>query len=122
MNPNFTKGIKQWATYDSYIEQLNKKIKDVRAKRDSLGEQLSQYIQKHDLTKTAFNFDNHRIIYKNEPKYSNLTYDFIYKCSQSYFGNAQKAQQFCQFIKSKRDKVFVPCLKRNNKNNSNNNN
>ena len=117
-DPNFTKSIKQWATYDSYIEQLNKKIKDMRTKRDALEEKIATYIEKNNLTKTAFNFDNNRIIYRNEPKYSNLTYDFLFKCSHSYFGNTQKAQQFCQFIKSKRDKTFVPCLKRNYKDNS----
>jgi hypothetical protein len=114
-DPNFTQSIKQWATYDSQIELLNRKLKDMRAKRDVLGDKLSTYIQKHNLTKTAFNFDNNRIVYKQEPKYSNLTYDFVYKCSQSYFGDTKKAQQFCQFIKSKRDKTFIPCLKRNNK-------
>lgn len=112
-NSNFTENIKQWATYDSYIEELNKKLKDARTKRDLLGDKLSTYIQKNNLTKTAFNFDNNRIIYKNEPKYSNLTYDFVYKCSQTYFGDAKKAQSFCQFIKSKREKTYIPCLKRN---------
>jgi hypothetical protein len=109
---NFTKGIKQWATYDTQIELLNQKIKEIKHKRDNLEHKLTGYMQEHDLTKTAFNFNDNRVIFKNEAKYSNLSYDFLYKCSQDYFGDAKKAQHFCQFIKSNRQKTYNSCLKR----------
>lgn len=111
-NPNFTKGIKQWVTYDSQIDILNQQIKDIRTKRDALEHTLTTYMQQNDLTKTAFNFNNSRVIFKNEPKYSNLSYDFMFKSAQNYFGDAKKAQHFCQFVKSQRQKTFNICLKR----------
>jgi hypothetical protein len=109
---NFTKGIKQWTTYDTQIELLNQKVKEIRQKRDNIGGKLAGYIQENNLTKTAFNFNDNRVIFKNEAKYSNLSYDFLYKCSQDYFGDAKKAQQFCQFVKGKREKTYNVCLKR----------
>ena len=106
---NFTKGIKQWATYDTQIELLNQKVKEIKQKRDILGDKISGYIQENELTKTAFNFNDNRVIFKNEAKYSNLSYDFLYKCAQNY---VKKAEHFCQFVKSKRQKTYHPCLKR----------
>lgn len=114
-DPNFTKGIKLWATYDSQIDTLNQKIKDIKNKRDNLGGKLTAYMQQNDLTKTAFNFNNSRVIFKNEPKYSGLSYDFMFKCAQDYFGDGKKAQHFCQFVKSKRQKTYNVCLKRSTK-------
>lgn len=111
----FTQGIKQWASYDSQIDMLNQKMKEIKGKRDALGGKLTSYMQQNDLTKTAFNFNSNRIIFKNEPKYSGLSYDFMFKCAQNYFGDAKKAQHFCEFVKSKRQKTFNPCLKRSAK-------
>jgi len=118
-NPNFTKGIKQWVDYDIQIEQLNQKAKSLRDKRDNLGSKLAGYIQNNELTKTAFNFDNNRVVFRNEPKYSGLSYDYLFKCSSEYFGDAKIAQQFCQYIKSKRQKTYNPCLKRSDQNGKN---
>jgi hypothetical protein len=115
-DPNFTKGIKQWVTFDSQIDMLNQKLKAIRNQRDTLGEKLTMYMQNNDLTKTAFNFDKSRIIFKNEPKYSNLSYDFMFKCAQNYFDDDKKAQDFCQFVKSKRQKTYNTCLKRSSNN------
>jgi hypothetical protein len=114
-NSNFTKGIKQWTDYDVQIELMNQNIKSLREKRDNLGSKLTTYIQNNELTKTAFNFNDSRVVFRNEAKYSGLSYDFLYKCSQNYFGDAKKAQQFCQFVKNKRQKTYNACLKRNNK-------
>lgn len=114
-NPIFTKGIKQWVSYDEHIEQLNQQIREARLKRDTLGVKLANYIEENQLTKTAFNFDNNRVIFKKEPKYSGLSYDYIFKCAKLYFNDNKKAEQLCQFIKSKREKTFIPCLKRHSK-------
>lgn len=113
-NPNFTKGIKQWTDYDLQIEQLNQKVKDLRGKRDVLGDKLATYMQSNNLTQTAFNFNNSRVIYRNETKYSGLSYDFLFKCASSYFGDTKKAQEFCKYVKGNRQKTYIPCLKRNN--------
>jgi hypothetical protein len=112
--PNFKNGIKQWITYDLKIEELNQQAKLLREKRDTIGDQLSTYIQNHNLTKIAFNCENNRIIFKNEAKYTGLSFDFLYKCGAEYFNDQQKAQDFCQFIKNKRQKNYVSCLKRTN--------
>ena len=111
-SPNFKNGVKQWVAYDLKIEELNQQAKSLRDKRDAIGEQLSTYIQEHNLTKMAFNCDNNRIVFKNEAKYTNLSYEFLYKCCSEYFADPQKAQHFCQFIKNKRQKNYISGLKR----------
>lgn len=112
MNSQFKQGIKQWIDIDNKVDTLNQQLKLFRQKRDTLGDQLATYIQTNELTKMAFNIDNNRIVYRKEPKYAGLSYDFLCQCAEQYFGDSQKANHFCQFVKGKRQKTYTTCLKK----------
>lgn len=111
-NSTFTSGIRQWIDLDIQIDQMNQKLRKMRESREVLGTKLANYMKQNQLTKTAFNVNDNRVVFRNESKYSNLSYDYLFKCCCNYFGDTQKAQQLCQYVKEQRQKTTTPSLRR----------
>ena len=64
------------------------------------------------MQKTAINLPNSRICYFEEIQYNNISLTFLKECLTLYFSNDQtKAEQICDFIRTKRLKVRKPGLK-----------
>jgi hypothetical protein len=108
----FTTKVKMWATYDQKSRELRNQLSQLNKAKEQLSMELIPYIKQNNLQKTALNFGEHRVCYFEDPQYTSLSYNFLKDCLTSYYNNdVVKADQMCNYIRSKREKTLKSSLK-----------
>ncbi len=108
----FANKIKAWISYEQKSQELKAQMNKINEVKEQLTNELTNYIKRNNLQKTAINLPNNRICYYEEQQYNNLSFTFLKECLLLYFNNDQvKADQLCNFIKLKRVKTSKPGLK-----------
>ena len=82
--------IKEFIEYDNYINIQNKKLKNIKKKKDDLDREIVNYLEKKNLTKQNIKIENSKIICKESKTYSTLNQNFIKKNLKSYFNENHK--------------------------------
>ena len=82
--------IKEFIEYDNYINNQNKKLKNIKKKRDNLDKEIVNYLEKKNLTKQNIKIENSKIICKETKTYSSLNQNFLKKNLKSYFDENHK--------------------------------
>lgn len=82
--------IKEFIEYDNYINNQNKKLKNIKKKKDDLDREIVNYLEKKNLTKQNIKIENSKIICKESKTYSTLNQNFIKKNLRSYFNENHK--------------------------------
>ena len=82
---NLKAKIKEFIQYDDYINIQNKKIKNIKKKRDDLDKEIINYLTKKNLTKQNIKLENSKIICKESKSYSSLNQNFLKKHLKCYF-------------------------------------
>lgn len=82
--------IKEFIEYDNYINIQNKKLKNIKKKKDDLDREIVNYLEKKNLTKQNIKIENSKIICKESKTYSTLNQNFIKKNLRSYFNENHK--------------------------------
>jgi hypothetical protein len=108
----FSEKIKAWLSYELKSLELKEQINKLNTVKEDLEKQLTTYIKSNNMQKTAINLPNSRICYFEEIQYNNISLTFLRECLSLYFNNDHtKAEQICDFIRTKRLKVRKPGLK-----------
>ena len=82
---NLKAKIKEFIKYNDYINIQNKKIKNIKKKRDDLDKEIINYLTKKNLTKQNIKLENSKIICKESKSYSSLNQNFLKKHLKCYF-------------------------------------
>ena len=112
VNSEFSTKLKTWVSYELKQQELKAQMNQLTEAKDQLCKEVIQYMRINNLQKTAINVGNNKIFYHDEQLYNGLTFSFLKECLLLYFNNDEtKANQICDFIKSKRSKTSKPILK-----------
>jgi hypothetical protein len=112
VNPEFTNKIKAWVSYEMKQQELKSQIAKLNEAKESLSNDILQFMRNNNLQRTAINVGNNRICYYDESQYNNLSFAFLKECLMIYFnGDESKTTQICDFIKTKRTKNYKSGLK-----------
>jgi hypothetical protein len=110
-SPQFAEYIKSWASYELKMLELKQQISTLNEEKAKLENTIVSYIRNNNMQKTSINLPNNRICYYEDIQYNTITYNFLKECLTVYFNDANKAEQVCNFIRTKRIKTRKPGLK-----------
>lgn len=109
----FVEGIKQWVSYDSEIQQLNKQARSLREEKAHLTPRLTQYMERHEMRDATIKISDGMLKYSVDAVKQGLTQKFLTEALCEYFeDDAARAQQCMEFIKSRRESKPAVSLKR----------
>jgi hypothetical protein len=103
---------KSYYDIQTYIDQLNKKIQDVRDQKKNIENKLITEIQRNGLQDRAITYNNKKVYISKETTYDTLTYKFLEECLiKLYRGNKEKVTEIIKFIKLQRKKQSTNVIK-----------
>jgi len=112
VNPEFTNKIKAWVACELKQQELKAQMNKISETKEQLSKEVIQYMKMNNMQRTAINVGNNKIFYHDDAQYSTLSFNFLKECMMIYFNNDEtKANQICDFVKTKRTKTFKPSLK-----------
>jgi hypothetical protein len=112
MNPEFATKIKAWVAYEIKQQELKAQMNKLSEAKEDLTKELINFIKINKMERTAINVGGNRLCYYDDAQYNNLTFGFLKECLTLYFGGDEnKANQICDFIKTKRSRNHKSSLK-----------
>ena len=109
----FVEGIKQWVSYDSEIQQLNKQARSLREEKNNLTPRITQYMERNEMRDATIKISDGTLKYTVDTTKQGLTQKFLTEALCEYFeDDAARAQKCMEFIKSRRESKPTVSLKR----------
>lgn len=103
---------KSYYDTQNYIDQLNKKIQEVRDQKKQIENQLIYEISKNGLQQQAITYNGKKIYISKENTYDTLSFKFLEECLNKLFReNKIKVKEILNFIKSQRKKISSNIIK-----------
>lgn len=106
-----------WVEYDDKIKQYNDTIKNLREKRDQIGNLMINELNKTDLSENlpTYNITHMKtsLSFQKSNIYENYTNKFYLDCFTEFLDSEEKAKELLEFMKKKRKIENKIVLKRN---------
>jgi DNA polymerase III gamma/tau subunit len=109
---SFESEIQQWVQLDNQLKQLNEKIKEVREKRRSLENNITNYVETNNLSNAAVKISDGRLKFTNTKVYEPLTYKYLEKTLNNVIKQETQIKTIMDCIKQKRSFKVIPEIKR----------
>lgn len=111
-NNQLQDNIKEWVTRDNEIKKLNEKLQVLRKDRETYSNNILLHIQNNNMYNSKVRINDSVLQFTSVKQQQTLTYKFLETCAQEYFLNSDKASEFIDFVKSKRESKMVDIIKR----------
>jgi hypothetical protein len=108
---SFEEQIREWVTTDNKIKLLNDQIREQRAKRNALGENILSVATESNLQNSVIQITDGKLKFQNTKSNAPLTYKFLNECLESCLDEIS-AKQIIEFIKQKREVRYSQEVKR----------
>ena len=103
---------KSYYDIQTYIDQLNKKIQEVREHKKQIESKLITEIQRNGLQERAITYNKRKVYITKENTYDTLSYKFLEDCLiKLYRGDKNKVNEIIKFIKQQRKKQSTNVIK-----------
>jgi hypothetical protein len=109
---NFEQTIQQWILLDNQIKNYNEKIKELRDKRETIEQKLSQHALNNNLTNSVIKTSDGKLKFINTKITSPLTFKYLEKSLGEIIKNNDQVNAILNYIKNNRESKVVPELKR----------
>ena len=104
--------IKNWVSKDNEIKLLNERIQELRKNRDVYSNNILTYVETNNMYNSKVKISDSTLQFTSVKQQQTLTYKFLEICAQEYFLNSDKASEFIEFVKSKRESKMLNIIKR----------
>lgn len=112
INENIKILTKQYHDTQIYIDQLNKKIQQVREQKKQVETRLISSIASAGLQNQAITYQGKKIYIAQENNYDTLSFKFLEQCLMKIFNNNQnQVKNIIKFIKQERSKTTSNVIK-----------
>jgi hypothetical protein len=108
---SFEEQICNWVATDNRIKKLNEQIREERAKRNALGENILSIATESNLQNSIIQITDGKLKFQNTRTTAPLTYKFIKECLESCL-EENIAKQIIQYMKEKREIRYSQEVKR----------
>lgn len=103
---------KSYYDTQSYINQLNKKIQEIRETKKEIEYKLINEIKRNELQDSAITYNGKKLFITQENSYDILSYKFLEECLiKLYRGDKNKVKEIIKFIKTQRKKQSTNVIK-----------
>lgn len=109
---SFENQIQQWVSIDNQLKQLNEKVKEMREKRNTLEQNITNYTSLNNLSNATINISDGRLKFANTRVPEPITFKYLERTLNEVIKNESQVQIIMEHIKQKRTIKIVPEIKR----------
>jgi len=100
---SFEDKICEWVATDNKIRKYNEALKQERAKRTYLAENIISYAEVNNLSQSVIQITDGKLKFQNVRSTAPLTLRFVTECLTECLGNEESVKQIMSYIKTKRE-------------------
>lgn len=108
----FSEQIKQWVSIDNQLKTLGDKTKELRSQRNSIGDDIMQYVETNKLNNAVVKISDGRLRFIETTQYSPLTFKHVEDCLKKCIQDDGDVKKILKLIKDTRPSKTVPDIKR----------
>ena len=112
VNQEIEKQLQQWIQLDDQLKTYNEKMKEIRERKNTLGDNITKYASKHNLSNNTFQLDNSRIRFGQSKTQQQITLSYLQKSLGEVIKNESQSKQIFEYIKNNRDTKISTEIKR----------
>jgi Lhr-like helicase len=109
---SFENQIQQWVSLDNQLKQLNDKVKELREKRNTLEETITDYASSNNLSNATVKITDGKLKFVNTRTPEPLTFKYLEKTLGEVIKNESQVKLIMEHIKQKREIKIIPEIKR----------
>ena len=109
---SFENQIQQWVQIDNQLKDLTEKTKTLRDKRNTLEENITNYVSTNNLSNATVNISDGKLKFVNTRVPETLTFKYLEKTLGEGIKNESQVKQIMEQIKLKRNIKVVSEIKR----------
>lgn len=109
---SFENQIQQWVSLDNQLKQLNEKAKELREKRNSLEQNITNYASSNNLSNAIIQISDGKLKFANTKVPEPITFKYLEKTLGEIIKNEAQVKLIMEHIKQKRNIKIVPEIKR----------
>ena len=109
---SFENQIQQWVQLDNQLKQINEKAKELREKRNTLEQNITNYASSNNLSNATVQISDGKLKFANTKVPEPLTFKYLEKTLREVIKNESQVNLIMEHIKQKRVVKIVPEIKR----------
>jgi len=109
---SFESQIQQWVSVDDQLKQINEKVKELREKRNTLEQNITNYAFLNNISNSAIKIGNDKLKFTNTRVPEPVTFKYLEKTLGEVIKNESQVKLIMEHIKQKRNIKIVPEIKR----------
>ena len=109
---SFESKIQQWVQLDNELKKLNDHVKNIRAQRNTLEENLTNYAKTNNMSNSTIQINNNKLRFVDTKVPEPLTFKYLEKTLGEIIKDESKVQLIMEHLKQKRAVKTVPEIKR----------
>ena len=109
---SFENQIQQWVQLDNQLKQLNDKTRELREKRNTLEQNITNYASSNNLSNATVQISDGKLKFANTKVPEPLTFKYLEKTLREVIKNESQVKLIMEHIKQKRAVKLVPEIKR----------
>lgn len=109
---SFENKIQQWVQLDNELKKLNEHVKNIRAQRNTLEANLTNYAKTNNMTDSTIQINNNKLKFVDTKVPEPLTFKYLEKTLGEIIKDESKVQLIMEHLKQKRAIKTVPEIKR----------
>jgi len=109
---SFENQIQQWVSLDNQLKKLNEQTKELRDKRNTLYENISDYASENNISNSTIQISDGKLRFVNTKVPEPLTFKYLEKTLAEVIKNESQIKMIVNHLKEKRSIKVVSELKR----------
>ena len=113
---SFEQQLQQWVAIDSQMKVLGDRMKELRDKKNTLGQSINEHVETSNLLNSSVQLNDGQLRFVNIKETQPLTFKYLETCLREMIKNEDQVTKIVEYIKNKREVNYVPEIKRLYKN------
>ena len=109
---SFENQIQNWVSIDNQLRILSEKMKELRDKKNTIGENIIEYAKKNNLTKSTIQISDGRLKISNTKVANPLTFKYLEKSLGEIISNESQVKAIIDHLKQNREFKMIEDIKR----------
>lgn len=109
---NFEQQIQQWVSIDNQMKIMGDRMKELRDNKHKIAEQINTHVQTNQLSNATIKLHDGQLKFVNVKETQPLTFKYLETCLSEIIKNEEQVKKIVEYVKNKRDVIYVPDIKR----------
>ena len=109
---SFEQQLQQWVAIDSQMKVLGDRMKELRDKKNTLGQSINEHVETSNLLNSSVQLNDGQLRFVNIKETQPLTFKYLETCLREIIKNEEQVNKILDYIKNKREVKYVADIKR----------